>query len=312
MARNLIRRLCMAGASALAILMAQGEAYSATNSWSFVVPETVIWTAPNGGFYEMGASGAAGGKADTAGYTKKGGQGASVGGLAYLFAGQQLTIIVGGEGGYKYSSHYNRSNGGGGGGGSFIFYGLPGGIGKQTLMVAAGGGGGATVASAGVNAQPHSTRGGGYRGGANGYGGYSYSGDGGGSGAGVAGAGRNSTGNDCHGAPSILSFSTCETAGGFGGGGGGAYGDPGAGGGGGGYSGGGGGYESGYGGGSSTGRYFDANSWGQSQSKNGVVTIVDVSGAVVPEPSTWAQMAIGFGALGFMGVRRGKLKKATA
>jgi len=35
-------------------------------------------------------------------------------------------------------------------------------------------------------------------------------------------------------------------------------------------------------------------------------------GPAVPEPATWALMAVGFGALGFLGVRRGKLRSAGA
>jgi PEP-CTERM motif-containing protein len=39
---------------------------------------------------------------------------------------------------------------------------------------------------------------------------------------------------------------------------------------------------------------------------NGSVTIESITGSPVPEPSTWAMMAIGFVGLGFMGWRAGR------
>ena len=37
---------------------------------------------------------------------------------------------------------------------------------------------------------------------------------------------------------------------------------------------------------------------------NGFVSITEVSGGAVPEPSAWALMGVGFGALGLMALRR--------
>jgi hypothetical protein len=41
---------------------------------------------------------------------------------------------------------------------------------------------------------------------------------------------------------------------------------------------------------------------------NGFVTIEPVSGSPVPEPSTWAMMAVGFAGLGFAAIRRGAIR----
>ena len=144
--------------------------------------------------------------------------------------------------------------------------------------------------------------------GGGGHGGY---GGGGGGGAGWLGAGTD--GGPCpqcysmprqgggQGAASLTVPGSGDVggAGGYGGGGGGGYNG----------GGGGGGFSGGYGGGG-----------GGSYLAKGFTTIIMESGvqhgngyvtiSSVPEPSTWALMAVGFGTVGFLGIRRGKLKKA--
>ncbi len=127
------------------------------------------------------------------------------------------------------------------------------------------------------------------------------------------GAGGSGTGPRAgQGASSVLSAGLAGHGyadGGLGGGGGGGYG----GGGGGGFSGGGGGIQGAYGGGG--GSYLAAG-FGALVLKNGVnsgygaLTITSGASVTAPELSTWGLTALGFGAVGFMGLRRGKLTKA--
>jgi hypothetical protein len=160
-------------------------------------------------------------------------------------------------------------------------------------------------------------------GGANGFGGLGgvsmppylgYGDGGGGGGAGWLGPGGNAQPCDyveCFPGPGAVSLMQISVStaleppgsyvGGFGGGGSPGYN---GGGGGGGYSGGGGGAGSNSGGGG--GSYLipsalDPIMVSGVQAGNGAVTIVGA-----PEPSTWALMAIGFGTVGFRGIRRGK------
>jgi hypothetical protein len=117
MTRFLRKRMWLAGASLLAILVGSGAADAVV----FGGPQGVDYVIPKTGYYDFTVAGAQGGNL--------GGYGAIVGGELFLDAGTTLDLVVGGYGG----SGINYA--GGGGGGSFVFDG--------ELLFAAGGGGGA-------------------------------------------------------------------------------------------------------------------------------------------------------------------------
>jgi hypothetical protein len=289
MRRISIRRALPAGVSAIAMMTGAKEAGAEIFTFDYS-GATVLWTVPQTGLYDIAAFGAQGG-GFTGAAVHFGGKGAEAGGDIALTAGQELTILVGGQGG--------SGRGAGGGGGSFVTAGS-GFTANQGLLLAAGGGGGfrggkfegknpGQTTTAGQNGFGNNSATGEYcfassaggapgafggSGGTNGGGGGSVpcaSGYGGGGGAGVKGAGSGGgkylvfpadpgfAGTADDGAPSITSFGKgigSGGAGGFGGGGGGVYMQAGgytiaSGGGGGGYSGGGGGGESEGGGGGS-------------------------------------------------------------
>ena len=314
MGQSWVRRICLAGTSILAMLAAGGEACAQSFTVDFSYSGNVVeWTAPESGLYGIITAGARGGESCVTSDCAKGGLGFIEGAIFSLTQNEQITIIVGGEGGSEYEHHTANDKGGGGGGGSFVF---AGGVSKTNLLEAGGGGGGATYYSTktnGQNGQP-TRNGGGRYGGTKGSGGGATGGDtgeyGAGSGAGGAGGGGGGSRGHCKGAPSITSFSTCSTSGGFGGGGGGTGDQVPSGGGGGGYSGGSGGpgFYEGFGGGSFTASHYTFFT-GYNTQKNGYVAIMYTGGASpVPEPSTWGLMAAGFGTVGFLGLRRGRRK----
>lgn len=280
------RKLLLAGASALALVLGSGDASAVV----FGTPGSDEYIIPLTGYYDFTVAGADGGSAS--GYP--GGAGALVGGELFLRVGTALDILVGGAGGST-----NVDFGGGGGGGSFVF------DGSTSLLFAAGGGGGRSFAGGGLSSGIGN---GGHPAGPASYGG--------GAGGGIskfpveglpaesgyyggAGASRCSEPGVCF--PS-------GGAGGFGFGGGGGY------------NGGGGGGGA-PGGGSGSGAYA-YSSGGYSfvtemtrdpfgitggnlsgYAGDGYVSI-DFVGSAVPEPSTWAMMLIGFVGLGYASFRR--------
>jgi Glycine rich protein len=116
----------LAGASALAILVAAADAEAMT----YTVPGMYTFVAPANGEYALEAFGASGGYS----FTAPGGEGAEVAGDLFLAAGETLTLYVGGVGGSYFG--YRGLGGGGGGGGSFVFE-------SGAPLAVAGGGGGA-------------------------------------------------------------------------------------------------------------------------------------------------------------------------
>jgi hypothetical protein len=294
----------LAGASALAILACAAEA----NAETFTMPGMFSFTAAVSGEYAVELLGASGGNSTE--FMQSGGPGAEVSGDVFLTAGEDLTLIVGGQGAFGPDSH-----GGGGGGGSFVFHGT------DVLAVAGGGGGagygihaflysaggvGVTGRSGGYGERGY--RYGGGAGGLNGNGGYGGDGGGGGGGAGVSAAGHNAYGPNA------------GLGGEFPNGGGGGS-DLGGGGGGSGFSGGGGGggvglvgngNGSGGGGGGSylASLFTDQVLTGGVNSGDGSIS-VDLLAAAVPEPSTWAMALTGFAGLGFLAhMRKRKLTAA--
>jgi hypothetical protein len=115
------KRMWLAGASLLAIVLGSGDASAVV----FGVPESVQYVVPSTGYYDFRVAGADGGG------SVRGGIGAIVGGELFFAAGDKLDIVVGGVGG----DNGPEGSGGSGGGGSFV---NPG-----SLLFAAGGGGGA-------------------------------------------------------------------------------------------------------------------------------------------------------------------------
>jgi len=111
----------------------------AAPAWADTITSTgvaVTYSVPTTGLYDIVAYGGQGGGSSSSLYP--GGNGAEIGGLFNLMAGESLTVIAGGAGccgGYGAQS-------GTGGGGSFVS--APGNV----LLVAAGGGGGAGNGSA--------------------------------------------------------------------------------------------------------------------------------------------------------------------
>jgi hypothetical protein len=292
------KRMWLAGASLLAIVLGSGDA----NAVSFGTPGIDGYIIPSTGYYDFRVAGADGG--GSAGPI--GGIGAVVGGELFFDAGEALEFVVGGAGGYAFNYA------GSGGGGSFVFRGgsyLSGG-----LLFAAGGGGGSFF----------DTRGGSP---GIGYGGHpaglaSYGGGGGtgnfylGGWPGQPPAQPAQPGSFPNGGAGAFAFVGAEggPSGGFGGGGGGGY-D---------FGGGGGGAPGGYGGYSShggssyvidtarnafgiTGGNMNGSS-SFSYSANGYVSINFVA---APEPATWAMTLMGFAGLGWLArLRRRKLTPA--
>ncbi len=82
------RKLLLAGASALAILVAAGAADAKT----FSMPGQFSFTAPVSGEYALEALGGSGGNS----FSFSGGLGAEVSGDIALTAGEKLTLYVGG------------------------------------------------------------------------------------------------------------------------------------------------------------------------------------------------------------------------
>ena len=125
------RTLLLAGASALAILVAA----SAVGAATFSMPGAYIFKVAVTGEYSIDIVGASGGSNFTV--NLPGGLGAELSGDIQLNAGDELTLHVGGHG-QDVGGYQNPAGGGaGGGGGSFI-----------RALGAAGGGGGAGSAEA--------------------------------------------------------------------------------------------------------------------------------------------------------------------
>jgi hypothetical protein len=256
----------LAGASALAILASAAEANAETFAFTGAVQS---FTASVSGEYAVELLGASGGNI--------GGLGAEVSGDVFLTAGEDLTLVVGGQGGTGSLA------GGGGGGGSFLY-----GTAPALLAVAGGGGGGGSRAGGGVGGGPGLAGGSG--------------GTGGGPGGGVGGmggtGGRAADGGGGNGIARGL-------IGGFGG----KFPNGGAGGAG---SGGGGSGYSGGGGGSYLASLFTdtvLTTGGASRGGNGSISVELLK--AVPEPSTWAMMLAGFAGLGWLAhTRRRKTSPA--
>jgi PEP-CTERM motif len=306
------RAFLLAGASALAILVCAAEA----NAETFTVPGVFSFTASVSREYAVELLGAGGG--NTTGFLSGGGLGAEVSGDAFLTAGEDLTLVVGGQGGFGAVFA-----GGGGGGSSFVFDG-------RDVLAVAGGGGGAGIFDDRAGPGLAGTSGGtgeGSGGGVGGVGGTGGVGGVGGGGGGGGGAGVN-TGPAGYGGdgadpgtqfggfggkfPGAGAGSRYGGGGGVGGGGDGGFRQ--SGGGGGGFSGGGGGGSGGGGfgeGGGGGGSYLASLFTDQVltagvNSGNGSITITDI-----PEPSTWAMMLMGFAGLGWLAhMRRRKTSPA--
>ena len=122
MNRILQKRMWLAGASLLAIVLGSGNASAVV----FGGPESVQYVVPSTGYYDFRVAGADGG-----GFAAPAGIGATAGGELFFDAGDTLDIVVGGFGGL---GDLQEGSGGGGGGGSFVDPG--------SLLFAAGGGGG--------------------------------------------------------------------------------------------------------------------------------------------------------------------------
>jgi PEP-CTERM motif len=291
----------LAGASALAILASAAEANAETFAFTGAVQS---FTASVSGEYAVELLGAGGGHT--------GGRGAEVSGDVFLTAGEDLTLFVGGQGGYG-----SGVPAGGGGGGSFVFRGT------DVLAVAGGGGGAGAVGNGGPGLAGTSGGTGGGTGGAGGVGGTGGGGGGGGGGGagvntGPAGYGGNGTRDSAGfggkfpngGAPGPGGFAGGR--GGYGGGGGGGTGGGGVGGGGGGsgFSGGGGGNGGGGGGGSYLASLFNDQVLKAGVNRGDGSISIDLLKAV-PEPSTWAMMLMGFAGLGWLAhTRRRKTSPA--
>jgi hypothetical protein len=304
------RTFLLAGASALAILASAAEANAETFAFTGAVQS---FTASVSGEYAVELLGASGGNAPGSG----GGLGAEVSGGVFLTKGEDLTLFVGGQGGYG-------AHAAGGGGGSFVFNGTD-------LLAVAGGGGGSTAMHVGGPGQAgrYGQAGVGTDGGSGGQygnggvGGVAPSGGNGGGGAGFNTGGSNGSGDFSGKAGQFPAgaggYSSLGGDGGFGGGGGGGFF---GGGGGSGFSGGGGGggftadvpvFEGGGGGG---GSYLailfkdQVLTAGGASRGDGSISITALTPAV-PEPSTWAMMLMGFAGLGWLAhTRRRKTSPA--
>jgi hypothetical protein len=288
---NFKRRMWLAGASLLAIVLGSGDAnavvFQAVGGAEYIIPST--------GLYDFTVAGAQGGGFDSF-PDSGGGDGALVGGELFLTAGTTLDIFVGGEGGAAFFPPFGNGSGGGGGGGTFVFG-----------LFAAGGGGGlgflGPVGGPGIGSGPRP-------GGGSGYG---YDGAGGlGVPPGFPGTGPDyvpglpatsgSFPNGGQGAQACFASGFCfpvAPSGGYGGGGGGGY----NGGGGGGGAPGGAPGQGGY----SYVTPLARNAFGITGGNSGYSGYVSIN-AVVPEPSTWAMMLAGFTGLGWLArLRRRKL-----
>ena len=122
------KRMWLAGASLLAIVLGSGDA----NAVVFGDAGNFEYTIPTTGWYDFRVAGAHGG---SDGSPVGGGAGALVGGELFLAAGETLDLLVGGG---PVGIGLDGS-GGGGGGGSFVDPG--------SVLFAAGGGGGADFGS---------------------------------------------------------------------------------------------------------------------------------------------------------------------
>jgi PEP-CTERM motif len=318
---NFKKRMWLAGASLLAIVLGSGDANAVvfgTGGSEFVIPAT--------GFYDFSVGGAQGSAGSGAG--SGGGKGALVGGELFLDAGTALGIIAGGLAGYESSYRpLGQGTGGGGGGGSFVFN-----VSRfpAFLLFAAGGGGGngffGPVGSPGIGGGGSSS---GYNSGGGGGAGYTSPGRFVGphgpyytpNPAGYFGI-RATAGADSGPVPGGRGQLLCGGAfafgfscradgedGGYGGGGGSGYN----------YGGGGGGSPGGAGG----SNYGDhgghggysyvintaRNAFGITGGNSGAGFVsIDFVGSSVPEPSTWAMMLAGFTGLGWLArLRRRKL-----
>ncbi len=281
MNRILNKRIWLAGASLLAIVLGSGDA----NAVVFQLPGSFDYIVPSTGWYDFRVAGAQGGGP---GDNLAGASGAVVGGELFLGAGNALDIVAGGAGGQ--AGCYNGC-GAGGGGGSFVFRG-----GAGSLLFAAGGGAGAPWESATGNPGVGY---GGHPGGVASYGG----GGGGGLPQGPIGVYHGvpaTSGSFPNGGDGFVGLGGVGPSGGYGGGGGGGYG---GGGGGGGAPGG----APGHGGYSYVIKTaLDAfGITGGNSGVNGYVSI-DFIGSSVPETSTWAMMLAGFSTLGGMLLRCGR------
>jgi hypothetical protein len=312
MNRVLKKRMWLAGASLLAIVLGSADANAVvfgTGGSEFVIPAT--------GLYDFSVGGAQGSAGSGAG--SGGGKGALVGGELFLDAGATLGIIAGGLAGYGSSYRpLEQGTGGGGGGGSFVFNvsSFP-----ASLLFAAGGGGGNAFLGGG---------GGPGIGGGGSPSGYNTGGGGGGyigpskfvgppNPAGYFGISATGGANYfffsgpvpggrgqllCGGAFGSSCLADGED-GGFGGGGGSGY-----------SSGGGGGGSPGGAGGNGVGAGHGGYSYVTSLARDtfgitgansgaGFVSI-DFVGSSAPEPSTWAMMLAGFAGLGWLAHTRGR------
>ena len=127
MNRILQKRMWLAGASLLAIVLGSGEA----NAVVFGTPGGIEYIIPSTGYYDFTVAGANGGGLDDGLYPRRKWRGC--GRRAFFNAGNILDIVVGGGGGEGYAVAGDGYAGGGGGG---SFFSAPG------LLFAAGGGGG--------------------------------------------------------------------------------------------------------------------------------------------------------------------------
>jgi hypothetical protein len=112
MNRILQKRMWLAGASLLAIVLGSGDA----NADIFVGPGGGGFTIPSTGWYDFRVAGADGGGSSI---VRAGGIGAVVSGELFFAAGDTLDIVVGGVGGDGFD--IIAGYGSGGGGGSFVF-----------------------------------------------------------------------------------------------------------------------------------------------------------------------------------------------
>jgi hypothetical protein len=270
------KRMWLAGASLLAILLGSGDA----DAVLFGVPGSTGYTIPTTGWYDFKVAGANGGP----GLSGGSGRGAVVGGELFFGAGDSLGLLVGGGGGNGVN--YGNGYGGAGGGGSFVF-----GAGGGLLFAAAGGGGSSGSGYGGYPAGPASY--------------------GGGGGAGTALIGPNQpaygqtpaqAGSFPNGGAGACCYFGGGPSGGYGGGGGGGFSGPG----------GGGGAPAGESYVISTARNAFGITGGNmndnyefSSGANGYLSIDFVA---APEPSTWAMSLMGFAGLGWLAhLRRRKL-----
>lgn len=307
-------------AALLAIVAAPLPAQAVTFFYTGALATYVV---PADRWYELTVAGAQGGDGWL---SRPGGGGAIISGNLFLEADTVLTLLVGSRG-----ASAGSDNGGGGGGMSFVSSGT-------TPLIVAGGGGGAAWNKGPGGSGQIGPDGQGIGGGTNGFGGTTASSGAGWYGDGafadpgpLIGAGGKSWPSFAGGAGAAGSeqnpYTMVPGFGGFGGGGGPGYG---CGGGGGGYSGGGGGglrYEDmpyacpGGGGGSfisadalnvlaiAGGNVFDPaiyNPFEYSQWGSGEGFISIEFSSLVPEPSTWAMMILGFGFCGALLRRRRK------